>query len=110
MASPTFVVGPLDYVDVCLWFHSVPFEIYPNIELKCLCRGYPSLMSYIGAQLVEMGEPLAALLSASYNGAELLSCAVLSGSCPVMNITAAWATKSGVVVNWRAQGTTCHYQ
>ncbi|GIL53963.1 hypothetical protein Vafri_9523 [Volvox africanus] len=66
-------------------------------------RACPQLMSYLGAQLMEMGEPLSALPSVSYNGMELLPCAVLSGNAPVINIAVAWAARGGAAVSWRAQ-------
>ncbi|GLI68364.1 hypothetical protein VaNZ11_012767 [Volvox africanus] len=66
-------------------------------------RACPQLMSYLGAQLMEMGEPLSALPSASYNGMELLPCAVLSGFAPVISIAVAWAARGGAAVSWRAQ-------
>ncbi|GIL86190.1 hypothetical protein Vretifemale_14587, partial [Volvox reticuliferus] len=66
-------------------------------------RACPQLMSYLGSQLMEMGEPLSALPCASYNGMELLPCAVLSGHSPVINIAVAWAARGGAAVSWRVQ-------
>ncbi|KAG2434136.1 hypothetical protein HXX76_007863 [Chlamydomonas incerta] len=66
-------------------------------------RACPSLMSYLGSQLVEMGEPLSALPAAAYNGAPLLACATLAGGGAVLRIAAEWAARGGAMPDWRAQ-------
>lgn len=61
-------------------------------------------MAFLGAQLVEVGEPLARLPAASHGGMPLLACAVAGGSPRAVRIAAEWAARSGAAVAWREPG------